>query len=121
MRDELRALRKESQKPVSRMKKSDIASELEKLRGKREETAPVASTPSAKPKQQVAKITDVKKAKEHEFPVKPMDEGKKKDSGKSSGKKVVVGGSGAVGEKSKVSKDMLRKMIEDMSSDEETY
>lgn len=121
MRDELRALRKDAVKPVSRMRKADIAAELEKLRGRREETAPVASTVSAaKPKAQEAKIKDVKKAKEAEFPVKPAEEPKKKDSGKSSGKKAtVVGGGGAAGTKSKMSKDMLRKMIEEMPSDSE--
>ncbi len=116
MRDELRALRKESVKPVSRMKKADCAAELEKLRGKREETPPVASVGGEKkPKKMVGSVADVKEAKAKEFPTKPSDE-KKKSGGK---KSTVVGGSGAVGEKSKISKDMLRKMIEDMSSDEE--
>lgn len=120
LRDELRALRKDAVKPVSRMRKADIASELEKLRGKREETPPVASVHGAKPKKQEAKIADVKKAKEAEFPVKPSEDSKKKASGKSSAKKeAVVGGSGAVGAKSKMSKDMLRKMIEEMPSDTE--
>lgn len=77
MRDELRALRKESVKPVSRMKKTDIAMELEKLRGKREETPPVAATPGPKPKKAEPKIADVKVAKEHEFPVAPTDEKKR--------------------------------------------
>ena len=116
MRDELRNLRKESIKPVSRMKKGDIASELERLRGKREETAPVASTVGAKPKKEVGKIADVKVAKEKEFPVKPVDEAPKKKAGK---KATVVGGSGAIGAKTKVSKDMLKKMIEDMTSSDE--
>jgi hypothetical protein len=116
MRDELRALRKEHQKPVSRMKKADCAAELEKLRGKREETPPVASVGGEKkPKKMVGKIDDVKVAKEREFPTKPAEESKKKSGGK---KSTVVGGSGAVGEKSKISKDMLRKMIDEMSDDE---
>ena len=80
MRDELRSLRKDSIKPVSRMKKADIASELERLRGKREETPPVASTAGAKPKKMEAKIDDVKVAKEHEFPHKPVEESKAKKS-----------------------------------------
>jgi hypothetical protein len=116
MRDELRALRKESMKPVSRMKKADCAAELEKLRGKREETAPVASVGGEKkPKKMVGSVADVKIAKEREFPTKPAEESKKKSGGK---KSTVVGGSGAVGEKSKISKDMLRKMIDEMSDDE---
>ncbi len=73
MRDELRKLRKDTVKPVSRMRKADIASELEKLRGKREETAPVAAVSGAKPKKMEAKIADVKVAKEKEFPTKPVE------------------------------------------------
>lgn len=116
LRDELRNLRKESIKPVSRMKKADIASELQKLRGMREETPPVSATPSLKPKKQEAKIANVKEAKEKEFPVKPAEEPKKKASGK---KSTIVGGSGAVGVEPKVSKkDMLKKMIEAMSDSE---
>jgi len=82
MRDELRALRKESVKPVSRMRKQDIASELERLRGVRESVPPVASTEGAKPKKMEAKIADVKVAKEKEYPTKPVEESKKK-AGKS--------------------------------------
>jgi len=78
MRDELRALRKESVKPVSRMKKMDIASELERLRDKRESLPPVASTVATKAKKVEAKIADVKVSKEHEFPVKPVAEEKKR-------------------------------------------
>ena len=115
MRDELRSLRKEAMKPVSRMKKGDIASELEKLRGNREETAPVASVAGdKKPKKMVEKYSDVKEAKAKEFPIKPVEESKKKAAKKAT----VVGGAGAVGEKSKITKDMLRKMIEDMTDDE---
>ena len=84
MRDELRALRKESVKPVSRMKKMDIAAELERLRGVRESVPPVASTAGPKPKKMEAKVSDVKMAKEKEFPVAPMEE-KKKGGKKSSG------------------------------------
>ena len=116
MRDELRKLRKEAMKPTSRMKKADIASELERLRGKREETPPVASTVGAKAKKMEGKINDVKVAKEKEFPTKPVEESKKKASGK---KATVVGGEGAVGTKTKVSKAMLREMLEGLSSDEE--
>lgn len=115
LRDELRNLRKESVKPVSRMKKADIASELQKLRGMREEAPPVSATPSLKPKKQEAKVANIKEAKEKEFPVKPAEESKKKSSKKSA----VVGGSGAVGVETKMSKkDMLKKMIEDMSDSE---
>lgn len=74
MRDELRMLRKESLKPVSRMKVSDVSAELERMRGKRESTPPVASTPVDKaPKAMAAKMADVKEMKAAEFPTKPVD------------------------------------------------
>lgn len=74
MRDELRMLRKESLKPVSRMKVSDVSAELERMRGKRESTPPVASMPIDKaPKAMAAKMTDVKEMKAAEFPTKPVD------------------------------------------------
>ena len=116
MRDELRELRKShsATKPVSRMKKMEIALELEKLRGHREETAPVASVVGHKSKPMAPKITDVKVAKEREFPVAPAKEAKKK----APKKETVVGGSGAVGVETKMSKkDMLRKMLEEMEDD----
>lgn len=114
MKDELRALRKEAVKPVSRMKKADIASELEKLRGMREETPPVASTAGPKPKKMEAKEKDIKVAKEKEYPAAPVEE--KKKAAKESKKATVVGGSGAVGVETKMSKkDKLLKMLAEMS------
>jgi hypothetical protein len=119
MRDELRALRKESVKPVSRMKKGDVLLELEKLRGKREDTPPVASTVGAKPKKMAAKIDDIKVSKEKEFPVKPVEE-KKKNGKKSSG--MAVGKSAAADcsdcEKKPSKMERLMKMIDEMSDDE---
>lgn len=108
MRDELRKLRKETVKPVSRLRKADVASELEKLRGKREETPPVASTVGAKPKKMEAKIVDVKVAKEKEFPTKPVEVAAAKP-GKGS----------AVAKAPKSSKkELLMKMLSEMSDSE---
>jgi hypothetical protein len=119
MRDELRKLRKEAQKPVSRMRLTDVAVELERLRGKREETPSVAATPAHKaPKKMEAKIADVKEAKAAEFPTAPKEEAKKK-AGK---KAVVVGGSGAVGEstmKPSGKKSKLEKLLSMLDSDSE--
>jgi hypothetical protein len=117
MRDELKALRKEkAMKPVSKMKKSEIAVELEKLRGVREETPSVSATKALPAKKMEAKIADVKVAKEKEFPVAPASS-KKKAGGK---KETVVGGSGAVGVETKMSKrDILKKLIEEMGSESE--
>lgn len=117
LKDELRKLRKESVKPVSKMRIADVASEIERLKGKREETPAVASTPAEKaPKKMAAKIVDVKEAKAAEFPVAPKEESKKKSG------KVVVGGSGAIGETTKKpsgKKDKLAKLLAMLDSDSE--
>lgn len=119
LKAELRALRKEHQKPVSKMRIADVASEIERLRDKRETVAPVASTPAEKaPKKMAAKVADVKEAKEHEFPVAPKEAEPKKKSKK----EVVVGGSGAIGEsghKSSGKKDKLAKLLAMLDSDSE--
>ena len=82
LKDELRRLRKESQKPISKMRVADVASEIEKLKSKREETPAPAATPAEKaPKKMVAKVADVKVAKEKEFPVAPSDSAPKKKVG----------------------------------------
>lgn len=118
LKDELRKLRRESQKPVSKMRVADVASELEKLRGKREETPAVASTPAhMEPKKMVAKVKDVKEAKAAEFPTAPEAPTKKKG-----GKSVTVGGSGAIGEttsKPSGKKSKLEKLLSMLESDSE--
>jgi hypothetical protein len=74
MRKELKALRKDSVKPISRMKKADIAMELEKLRHMTETTPLVAATPMAPAKKAKAAVEPIAKAKEMDFPVKPSKE-----------------------------------------------
>lgn len=119
LKDELRKLRKESVKPVSKMRIADVASEIERLKAKREDTPLPAATPAEKaPKKMIAKIKDVKEAKETEFPTAPAAEPSKKKSGKA----VVVGGSGAVGEtttKASGKKDKLAKLLAMLDSDSE--
>lgn len=114
MKDELRALRKETVKPVSRMRKADIASELERLRGKRETTAPVASTVGAKPKKEEAKLADVKVAKEQGFPTHPVEESKAKKGKGSALPKTTV--DAAPKKSDKLAK--LKAMLEAMSDSE---
>ena len=58
LRDELRTLRKESVKPISKMKMNDISAEIERLRVSREETPPVASTISGKSKKAVESVKE---------------------------------------------------------------
>jgi hypothetical protein len=112
MRKQLREARKETVKPVSRMKKGDVLMELEKLKNKREETPPVASTGGAKPKKMEAVQSDVKVAKEKGFPTKPVEEAKaKKDKGSAVPKTTVAA--------KKMSKmDRLMAMVDEMDDDE---
>ena len=122
MRDELKALRKEkgSVKPISKMKKSEIAVELERLREVRESTPAVVAVKSMPPKKMEPKVADVKEAKEKEFPVAPAAPKKKAGGKKESApkKETVVGGSGAVGVEPKMSKkDILKKLIEEMDDE----
>jgi hypothetical protein len=107
LRDELRALRKEAVKPVSKLKKGDISSEIQKLRNMREETPAVDSVPSAPVRKLKAAAETIKEAKRSEFPVAPADSG-------AAAKKAVK--PSAVPEKKKNSKlDKLMKMLEEMS------
>lgn len=109
LRKELKALRKEYVKPVSRMRKGDISAELERLRGKREETPPVASTLGANPKKSKSEVENIKEAKAKEFPMKPTA-----GSAKPSGKK-----GAAPAAPPKTSKlDRLMAMMDEMSDDE---
>lgn len=88
LRDELRALRKDSVKPVSRMRKADIASEIQRLKGTREETPISAATVSAPPKKSKSAVETIKEAKKMEFPVAPVShESKKKSAPGGSAKK----------------------------------
>jgi CO dehydrogenase/acetyl-CoA synthase delta subunit len=74
---ELRALRKDHVKSISKMKMNDISVEIERLKTMRAETPPVASIPSAPVKVQKSAVESIKKAKEVEFPVAPAEKGKK--------------------------------------------
>jgi hypothetical protein len=80
MRATRRELRKDAVKPVSRMRKSDISAEIQRLQLGREETPPVASISSAPAKMQRSAVTSIKKAKELEFPVVPVEHHSKKHS-----------------------------------------
>ena len=71
LRDELRALRREKQKPVSKMRKSDISAEIQRLRLGREETPASASISSAPSRKMRSEAESIRRAKETEFPVAP--------------------------------------------------
>lgn len=116
LKAELRALRKEAVKPVSRMKVADIASEIQRLKGHREETPAAAAVPSAPLKKSKSSVESIKDAKAAEFPVKP-------DSGITAAPK--RGAKAGKAPKDVVStavqkrKSKLEKLMEMMDSDDE--
>jgi len=73
LKAELRALRKNAVKPVSRMRVADVASEIQRLKGIREETPAVAAVPSAPPKKGRSCVQTIQEARENDFPTKPED------------------------------------------------
>jgi hypothetical protein len=107
MKAELRALRKDKVKPISKMCKGDISAELDRMRAHREETPAVAAVPSAPVRMSKCASETIKKAKAAEFPVAPMPLKKK------------AGAAAAAEPKKRVSKAALMKMLAEMSSDSE--
>lgn len=78
LRAELKELRKNNlgEKPVSRMKKSDISEQIEHLRRMRAETPAAAAVPSAPLRKSKAAVETLKEAKAAEFPVMPAAKAK---------------------------------------------
>ena len=118
MRAELRALRKESVRPVSRMKKGDVSAELERLRAMREETPHAAAVPSVKTKSAPEPAKKfLKAAKETEFPHSKMGHPA------TAHKHAEAHNAGKVAappkKKSALTKAQLRAMLDEMTSDEE--
>lgn len=112
LRAELRALRKEHVKPVSRMRVGDISAEIQKLKVMREETPSVSAVPSVAPQKYKAAVETVKEAKKAEFPVMPA--GKSEGKSKAPKAKEVA----AEPEKKKMGKkDMLAKLMAMMEDD----
>ena len=108
MRSELRSLRKDAVKPISKMRKGDISAEIERLKKGREETPASASVPSAPSRKLKSAVESVKEAKASEFPVAPAPKGKAKAEPK------------AVPQKKKPSKmDRLMAMMDEMSDTDE--
>ena len=111
MRDELRALRKEHVKPVSRMKKGDISSEIEKLKAVRSDTPAVAAVPSAPLKKSRSAVESIKAAKSSEFPVKPETT--------AAPKKKMMAPAAAEKPKKKSMEEKLKMALAALESDEE--
>lgn len=109
LRKQLKELRKLNVPPLSKMKKADIAQEIQRLGGKTETTPHSAATPSPPPKQRSPAVGSIKEAKAKEFPVKPA-EGKAAKMPKAAGE----------APKKKASKmERLMAALAEMSSDEE--
>ena len=116
LRAELRALRKEHVKPVSRMRMGDISAEIERLRVGREETPAPAATPSGRTRQMAPAVESVKKAKASEFPVAPAS-GTKKGMERKTARKAYED---VPSEKKKSKADKLMAMLAEMTdSDDE--
>ena len=108
LRDELRRMRKETSKPISKMRKGDVAAEIQRMREMREETAPVAATRGAPAKVSKSAVESVKAAKAAEFPVKPSKAAVKMEKPKPEPKAAP-----------RMSKAVLRRMVDELTSDEE--
>ena len=114
LRAELRAMRKEAVKPISKMRVGDISAEIERLKKVREETPAAAAVPSSKSKGVKSTVESIKEAKASEFPMKPVMMSEKAP------KKAASSAPVAPAEKKKSSKlGKLMKMLEQMSDSEE--
>ena len=123
MRAELRQLRKEKgDKPISKMRKGDIAGEIQRLKLAREETPAVSAVPSAPAKKMKAAAESIKSAKTREFPVMPAEMGKTEGKAAKKGAAPVAPTKAAHGDsKKKHMVEKLMKLMENMgdSSEEE--
>lgn len=113
LRAELRELRKNHIKPISKMRKGDISMEVMKLREMRETTPPIAAVPSAPIKELKSVVKTVKEAKKNEFPVTPSTKASKAAPApkvSAAKKKDIVA--------KRVSKADMMRMVEQMEDDE---
>jgi len=113
MRAELRELRKEHMKPVSKMRKGDISAEIQKMKMHVETTPAAAATsspPARKMRHDVENINDVKKAV-FMTPVPSDKKAPKMEKAHKMAEKEMPA--------AKMSKkDKLKKMLAEMSDDE---
>jgi hypothetical protein len=120
---ELRAMRKEHMKPISKMRSKDISEEIESLKLRLAETPHTAAFPSVPQKAEVAAVESIKVAKAAEFPVKPASgkaapKGEKKAVGrpKKAADPMSAKKTPAAGSKKKA---MMAKLLSMMDSDDE--
>jgi hypothetical protein len=116
LRKELREMRKQAIKPVSRMTKADCAMELERLKHHSATTPAVAQHSPSDKRPETSTASTLKKMQEHPL-LTPAQERMKKAR---DAKKSTAPASGDAGEKKKSSKkDLLAKMARMLESDEE--
>ena len=122
MRAELKELRKSNPEfgPVSRMKKADVSSAIERLRVGREETPAAAAVPSAPPRRGHPAAQSIKEAKKDEFPVEPASKGTTKGEARKTARKAYEGETPKKVEKAEkgASKKQLMALLSKMMSDE---
>ena len=70
LRAELRELRKQSVKPVSRMRKADISAELAAMRIKNDDTPAAGRMSQSRPRRIESASETIQEAKRREFPTK---------------------------------------------------
>lgn len=70
LRAELRELRKQSVKPVSRMRKADISAELAAMRIKNDDTPAAGRMSQSRPRRMESASDTIQEAKRMEFPTK---------------------------------------------------
>jgi hypothetical protein len=116
MRAQLRGMRKEMMKPVSRMGKRDCAAEIERLKHARETTAHAAAVPSAASRRMESAAESLKEAKRHEFPAAPASAGTKKGMERKTARKAYEE---KPAEKKRMSKKEMMALLSEMTSDEE--
>jgi 3-methyladenine DNA glycosylase AlkC len=89
LRAELRELRKQTVKPVSRMRKGDISAELAQMRIKSDDTPAAGRMSQSGSRKMIPAADTIKEAKRKEFPVKPSSATKKKASAPQKKMKIV--------------------------------
>lgn len=123
MRAELREMRKEHVKPVSRMKKGDIAAEIQKMKVHREETAAPAATHSVGAARMTkSAVESIKHAKAAEFPMQPSDaktpvkakQAPGKPAGKAAKAVKAKGAANTEAKKKSLTKEQLQAMLDSM-------
>jgi len=122
LKAELRALRKEAIKPVSRMKVLDVATEIQRLKGMREITPAVAAVPSAPNRKAKSSVESIQEAKAKEFPVKPETTDGPRKAGRpknSSAFAPKAAPKDIVSTEVQKKKSKLEKLMEMMDSDDE--